>query len=363
ASLVADRPRSQPKAFVTSSISRFLMLAGRSEEAIRIGNEALAMAEELGLDDLRAHALNNIGVAKMSGGDLSGLDDLRRSIGIADERNSPEVIRGLQNLASVTLQLGEIPRAEELHREGLDAMERFGFGGEHHWQRAELALDAYYLGRWDEAAPALDALIAESEEGAPQYMEAPCREIRSKMRVARGDVGGALDDVSTMLELAEGIKDPQVVYPSRAAAARAFLDAGRADEASSHVDRLLVEIGTEGVQDLAGSWALQLAIVMVGLGRGPEFLERAGVLGAPTPWLEAAKLWAEGEFERAGDLLGKMGSLPDEALARLRATEKLVAGHRRLEGDAQLQRALAFFRSVGATRYVREGEALLAASA
>jgi hypothetical protein len=36
---------------------------------------------------------------------------------------------------------------------------------------------------------------------------------------------------------------------------------------------------------------------------------------------------------------------------------------RRGEPDAHLQKALAFFRSVGATGYVREGEALLAASA
>jgi len=83
ASLVADVRQSPSKAFVTSSVSRFLMLAGRSEEAIRIGADALAMAEELRLDELRAHALNNIGVAKASAGDLSGLEDLRRSIDIA----------------------------------------------------------------------------------------------------------------------------------------------------------------------------------------------------------------------------------------------------------------------------------------
>jgi class 3 adenylate cyclase/tetratricopeptide (TPR) repeat protein len=363
ASLVRDRPPSQAKVFVTSSVSRFLMLAGRSEEAIRIGSEALAMAEELGLDELRAHALNNIGVAKLYIGDVSGLDDLRTSIDIADERNSPEVLRGFQNLASVTFQLGEISRAEQLHLDALDVAQRFGIASEFHWMRAELALDAYYLGRWDEATPALDALIAESEEGARQYMEAPCRDIRARVRVARGDIGGAIDDVSTMLELAGGIKDPQVVYPSRAAAARVFLDAERADDASSQVDALLVEIGTEGVQDLAGFWALQLAVVMEALGRGPEFLEGAGALGAPTPWLSAAKLWAEGEFERAADLLQEMGSLSDEAPARLRAAETLVAAGRRAEANDQLGRALAFFRSVGATRYIREGEALLAASA
>jgi hypothetical protein len=36
---------------------------------------------------------------------------------------------------------------------------------------------------------------------------------------------------------------------------------------------------------------------------------------------------------------------------------------RRAEADVELQRSLAFWREMGATRYVREGEALLAASA
>ncbi len=48
---------------------------------------------------------------------------------------------------------------------------------------------------------------------------------------------------------------------------------------------------------------------------------------------------------------------------RLRAAERLVADGRRAEADVQLQKALAFYRSVGATRYIREGEALLAATA
>ena len=47
-----------------------------------------------------------------------------------------------------------------------------------------------------------------------------------------------------------------------------------------------------------------------------------------------------------------MGSLPDEADARLRSGI-----------EAEVLRALEFYRSVGATRYIRDGEALLAASA
>jgi hypothetical protein len=62
-------------------------------------------------------------------------------------------------------------------------------------------------------------------------------------------------------------------------------------------------------------------------------------------------------------MLGEMGDLPREAKVRLRAAAALVASGRRAEADEQLGRALAFFRSVGATRYIREGEALFAASA
>ena len=50
--------------------------------------------------------------------------------------------------------------------------------------------------------------------------------------------------------------------------------------------------------------------------------------------------------------LGEIGDVTDEAYARLRSRRA-----------AEVERALAFFRSVGATRYIREAEALLAASA
>jgi hypothetical protein len=58
-------------------------------------------------------------------------------------------------------------------------------------------------------------------------------------------------------------------------------------------------------------------------------------------------------------VFAEMGVPRDEADARLRAAEKLVGEGRRTEADEQLQSALAFYRSVGATRYVREAEALL----
>ena len=70
-----------------------------------------------------------------------------------------------------------------------------------------------------------------------------------------------------------------------------------------------------------------------------------------------------GDFREAAEIYGRTGSLPDEALGRLRAADELIAAGDRGAGDEQLQQALAFYRSVGANAYLRQGEALLARTA
>jgi hypothetical protein len=58
-----------------------------------------------------------------------------------------------------------------------------------------------------------------------------------------------------------------------------------------------------------------------------------------------------------------MGSPTNEAFYRLAAAEALIAAGRRAEGEAELERALAFYRSVDATAYLERAETLLTASA
>ena len=82
-----------------------------------------------------------------------------------------------------------------------------------------------------------------------------------------------------------------------------------------------------------------------------------------TPWTAAARAYAQSDFIAAAEILHQTGSKPEEAEARLRAAEQLVSLGRRAEADAQLQPALDFYRSVGATRYIRDCEALLTAPA
>jgi hypothetical protein len=80
-------------------------------------------------------------------------------------------------------------------------------------------------------------------------------------------------------------------------------------------------------------------------------------------WVEAARLYVARDPAAAADVLADMGALTDEAMARLRAAELLGAAGERSRAEIQRAAAAAFFRRVGATRYLREAEQLLAATA
>jgi hypothetical protein len=62
-------------------------------------------------------------------------------------------------------------------------------------------------------------------------------------------------------------------------------------------------------------------------------------------------------------MLAATGARTTEARTRLIAAEELAAQGRRAESERHLAEALAFYRSVGATRWIRRGEVLLAKSA
>jgi tetratricopeptide (TPR) repeat protein len=358
ATLVGDEPSSNSKAYVVANLSRFLVLAGEHPEAISLGREALAMAEELELDEIRAFALNNIGMSRLANGDRGGLDDLEESLAIAISINSPESVRAYGNLASNLQDLGELERASAMVAEGRRLGERFGMGEARRWLRAEAVRPLYFQGEWDAATRQYDELIAEFEEDS-YWMEAPCRCVRGRIRLARDDTKGGQDDAGRALDLARVAKDPQILWTALGFAARAFsvTDPRRADALAVE---LLSDWQAAGRPKTGESdWP---ADICFGIPRDEDLLAGAAQTQNHTPWFKAAVACASGDFRGAAEIYAGIGALPDEASARLRAAEIFVAEGRRAEADVELKHALAFWRSVGATAYVREAEALLAAA-
>jgi hypothetical protein len=154
-----------------------------------------------------------------------------------------------------------------------------------------------------------------------------------------------------------------VLQPALALRAHILLAAGRTQEAATTASQLLAVLGERGTLVSNPDWSGQLAVVLHALGRGTELLELLGRLTTPTPWLQGAVAIAHGRFDRAAELYAQIGSLPDEAFARLQAAKQLLATGRRAEGTTHLQRVVAFYREVQASSYLREAEMLLAATA
>jgi len=351
--LIIDGEASPARARILSVASRYLALAGRSLEAIEVGTQALAMADALGLDEIRAHALNNLSIAKEGIGDPSGRDDLSRSVEIARSVNSPELGRALNNLAVRVSDDGDSRRAVEILEEAIQFGERIGSRNAR-FARGTIVGVLLNLGRWDDALSAADRFIAEAA-GDPHYQESTARTVRSTVRLARGDVAGADADSSAAVAQARLAKDPQVLLPAivtRIAIELHLRHADRARLLNEEVDRLVGEVGPRLLSVAGEWWMAHLA------GLSDAYL--SPLLTAKTPFGAAARALQAGDLELAADRFGAMGSRTDEAYVRLLASERQLASGRTAEGEANLQQALMFYREVGATLYIERSEALLA---
>jgi predicted ATPase len=359
AALTHDATTSHSKARVLSFVSRARMLANRTEEAIDTGREALAMAEELGLDELRAHALNNIGSARTFAGDFGGIADLEQSLEISLALNSPESARAYNNLGAVYESIGDLRRSFELRRQAVATARRFGDAAMERFLRSMDSWEAYESGDWDEASRLADEFLSEVEGGMPHVQEFVPRWVRGQVRLGRGDTSGALDDARRGVDSGRLAKDPQTVLPALACYAWVLVEAGQVSDARVVADECM-EIADAGYQ-VNFEW-LHLSFVLDRLGRR-EDLEAALRDALPSRWADAAKQYVAGELADAADVYAEIGTMPGEAITRLHAAERLISEGRRSEADEQLQKALTFYRTVGAARYIQEGEALLAASA
>ena len=353
--LVQDRDASPSKARVLALTARFRMLAGHTEEAIRTAHETLAIADTLGLDELRAHSLTTIGSSKSSIELGSGRPDLETAVEVGLAANSPVAATTLNNLAVLAVWEGDFGRADEIYPESIRVSERFGDRDAMRFARGNAIFAAYALGRWDEALTDADVFVAECAS-SPHYSEGVVREVRSSIRLGRSDLAGAAEDRDFVLQQARRISDPQRLVPSLASSALTRLFLGDEPEARALADEALAVLRDNPAMCGAASW---LAVGADRLG----ILEELGeivALAPEGPWKDLLLAGTEDDVARVAELYDSYGGRTFGAHAHLVVGERLLATRRQGEGEAEVQRALDFFRSVDATFFVRKAETLLA---
>ena len=345
--LVQGHEASAAVARVRAQTARYAMLDDENEEAIRIGREALDMAERLGLDELRANILSTIGTAMSNSEPGSGDELNREAVAIGTTLNSVEAPRALNNLAVSAFFQGSLRREHELLLESRAAAERLGSDNFVRFAEANICWTSYAIGNWDESLRRCEAFIAECEAGSPHSSEGIVQDARAEILLGRDDLDSALRAWSRTAELfAAGEGGSRGAVRAQLLAARMLHEVGRLDEARA---ALLIALDKTVYAYTPQTVSLVLLAEPLGLSdRLDEFLGRAG----SSVWLEMARLLAAGELAEAARRLDEAGHVSFGAQVRLRSQD-----------DRELGKAVDFFASVGATRYLQRAEAQLAAMA
>jgi tetratricopeptide (TPR) repeat protein len=324
-------------------------------------SEARQVSEQVGFDEGASDSLAQIGNMRAEAGDVEGgMADIEQAIQRASATGALGTLARVMNSRSVAYAiLGNLERSYEARLEAARIAERIGSDSLVRWFQATLIDYLYRRGDWDDASRDADDYLAAVEAGSPNVVSWQVSLVRAELRLARGDAAGAIADADQALVTGRETTEVQAISFVVAGCAHVFKTAGEEQRASALAQELLESL-QRGESMQFGVVNLPLfACAAVQLGLGSELGEALSE-HVQTRWTRAVQAYVAGDFVQAADILARAGARTDEAEARVRAAEALIGEGRLEEADEQLERALAFYRRVGAIRYIREGEALLA---
>jgi tetratricopeptide (TPR) repeat protein len=362
AAMEQDAPTSRTKAFVLANQARLLAVTYHHEEAISIGRDALALAEELALNELRANALNTIGMARVMGlDDVAGLDDLEQSLQLALDHCSPfELARVYNNLAWGYVVVGRLPEAREIFETRLANAQHYGMQADVGFGAAMLCVNSYLWGDWDATVRLADELLADP---LMAQWHGPALIARATIRLGRNELPGASVDVQAALELTVDTDDVEARTWLLALGVRVALAAGRPSDTEALVGELEMRLGDDVMRDALATPLFELARALHALGRPLDPLAKAAASRPERVWNRIATALAQGRTAEAVELLVATGAATYAAHFRLLLADEHAAAGRASDAATERERAVEFFRSVGATRYVREGRVALGRAA
>jgi hypothetical protein len=149
--------------------------------------------------------------------------------------------------------------------------------------------------------------------------------------------------------------EPLVLRPTQGWAAHIWLERGVEARAAAIIDAYLAALRAAPGIGFEVATAHVVAGTLAALGRSDEVA--AALTRYPLPWTRAAHACA------LGDLVGAAGILAATGAAADAAGFCLASARVGIDAEQQAEQALAFYRTVGARRYVRECESLLGAAA
>jgi hypothetical protein len=185
-------------------------------------------------------------------------------------------------------------------------------------------------------------LAASGAEG--HYMDNIAFAALSMFELARDQLDDALRDADLAVASGRKVRDPQALVPALAFAAFVYAEVDDTGRATALLEELepVAYIGSIPVAFFAAAR----------LGLAKEFRSATSEFLRDTPWDRAAHAVLDGRWPDAAREYAEMGATGFGVFADLRTAD-----------SHYVARSLQFWRSIGATRYIREAEGLLAKSA
>ncbi|HKX48472.1 MAG TPA: adenylate/guanylate cyclase domain-containing protein [Gaiellaceae bacterium] len=356
--LVEHRPASRAKALVVAGQARRDSLAFRPESGLELAESAVALAREIEDVKIEADALVTLGCARVALGDPGGVESIEGALELVGHRGGVAA-RAYVNLGWAYSVIGDIAQALRVAEEAVERGEREGDIQDAWFSRGNLVNSLYDLGRWDEAVD-LIASFADAPDGA-RYQLVSVRSVQASVLAARDRPDEALEVIREVVTLARPSMDPQALWPSMVVLSRLARERGLRTEAESALDEVTSSIAASESAGDVQQWHVELVLLLVVAGCVEDATAIVGRLAAGV-WRDACSAVLEERYAEAADILERIGEQPLQALLRLHVATTFVTEDRLIEAQAQLERACAFWRTVGATAYLRDVDQLLAAA-
>jgi DNA-binding CsgD family transcriptional regulator/tetratricopeptide (TPR) repeat protein len=391
---VPPEPPSAERARVLAAHGQLLMLWARMHAAAARCEEAVAVARQVGARAVEGHALNSLGAAVGSLGQLeAGIAHLEQARGIAAELGDPyDLCRALHNLGWVFLRNGRYEDAVRVELECLALAGRIGSMRFYGAAAAATAAEALlWLGRREEAERLLDEVL--DLDLPPNVARNPLLS-RGLQRLWLGDLQGARADLTLILERPKASIDPQDGATTRARLVAVATWQGRLEDARAaaaaegltllaEVDPpdLVIELCLAGLaaeaaiaeraaarrDDKAHDQASRIAAGLLERAHAATSIDGVAVIGAPrarllTAEAEWTRVAGHGDPDRRTEAAGawdELGCPWPAAYAHWRLAEALLyRGAPSEEAAAVLEQAWSAARELGARPLLAELESL-----
>jgi class 3 adenylate cyclase/tetratricopeptide (TPR) repeat protein len=370
--LLETQPAGPELVRATTRMAGHLYVAGANAEAIAWAERALALADELGVENEAVLALQYRGAARGQSGDEAGLSDLREALRRGQELGLGDEVATTYNNLAYELWFWRGPEAAlEMWEEAGAFCRVRGFAAGEMWSRSGKLECLFDLGRWDEAFALATELRAWGLGHGFRRVHMIATVYRGWIHLRRGQYQDAGREVEELLPPAREVGYGEFLAPALAIAAEVALATGDRDLSRSLVHefeeataanpeywRIFLPVA---VRVLVAAGAVEEASRILAAGFDPNSRRLRLSMTTASAVVEEARgelEAAERDYREVAGRWAEYGFTLEEARTRTGLARCLIGLGRHDEASPEMARARELLEPLGARPMLEEVEAL-----